>query len=399
MSQDSPVFSVGELTENIKSLLENSFGVVAVEGEISNYRPSSAGHAYFTLKDDRAQISAVMFRGKARNVPFAPADGMLVRITGVLTVYPQRGNYQIMVDTMENAGVGAILVMLEERKKRLADEGLFDQQRKRALPQVPRVIGVVTSPTGAALRDILHITRRRNNSVSVIVFPCLVQGMEAPPQITKMIQAANAWKLCDVLIVGRGGGSLEDLLPFSDESVVRAVFESEIPVVSAVGHEIDWSLCDFASDARAPTPSGAAEIAVPVKSDLLGEIAYNVEVFERAVQSRLERMRLAIKSFTPESLELAFRNIEQPLLANFDDAKMDLLQNMKARTDALRQRVERSAQILEGANPKAILERGYAFVRDADTKKIIRKSADVNAGSRIEIIPSEGMITAQVIEN
>ena len=397
MSQDPHIFSVGDLTENIKSLLENSFGVVVVEGEISNYRPSGAGHVYFTLKDDRAQISAVMFRSKAKNVPFTPADGMLVRITGMLSVYPQRGNYQIMVDTMENAGVGAILLMLEERKKRLADEGLFDQQRKRALPQVPRVIGVVTSSTGAALRDILHITHRRNNSVSVIVLPCLVQGMEAPPQITRMIQAANAWKLCDVLIVGRGGGSLEDLLPFSDESVVRAIAESEIPVVSAVGHEIDWSLADFASDVRAPTPSGAAEIAVPVKSDLLGAIAYNVEGFEHAIQSRLERMRLTIKSFTPESLELAFRNIEQPLLSDFDDAKIALLQNMKARTDALRQRVERSEQILEGANPKEILKRGYAFVRDASTKKIIRKSADVGAGDRIEIIPSEGIITAQVV--
>jgi exodeoxyribonuclease VII large subunit len=340
-----------------------------------------------------------MFRGKVRNVPFAPADGMLVRITGMLSVYPQRGNYQIIVDMMENAGVGAILLMLEERKKRLADEGLFDQQRKRALPQVPRIIGVVTSPTGAALRDILHVTHRRNNSVSVIVLPCLVQGTEAPPQIARMIQAANTWKLCDALIVGRGGGSLEDLLPFSDESVVRAVAESEIPVVSAVGHEIDWSLADFAADARAPTPSGAAEIAVPVKGDLLGEIANNITAFGHAIQSRLERMRLTIKSFTPESLELAFRNIEQPLLSDFDDAKIALLQNMKARTDVLRQRVERSAQILEGANPKEILKRGYAFVRNAATKKIIRKSADARAGDRIEIIPSEGMITAQVTEN
>jgi exodeoxyribonuclease VII large subunit len=169
--------------------------------------------------------------------------------------------------------------------------------------------------------------------------------------------------------------------------------------VSAVGHEIDWSLADFASDARAPTPSGAAEIAVPVKGDLLGEIAYNIEAFEYAIHSRLERMRLTIKSFTPESLELAFRNIEQPLLSDFDDAKIALLQNMKARTDALRQRVDRSTQILEGANPREILKRGYAFVRAASTKKIIRKSADVCTGDRIEIIPSEGMITAQVTEN
>jgi exodeoxyribonuclease VII large subunit len=220
--------------------------------------------------------------------------------------------------------------------------------------------------------------------------------MEAPAEIVTMIRAANAWELCDVLIVGRGGGSLEDLLPFSDESVVRAIAESAIPVVSAVGHEIDWSLADFAADMRAPTPSGAAELAVPQKDDLLGQVSYHIESFEYSIQRRLERMKLTIKSFTPESLELAFRNIEQPLLSDFDDAKIALLQNMQALTDSLRRKIEREAQILEGANPKAILARGYAFVRDYSTKHIIRSGSDVRAGDTIEIIPAEGIITASV---
>jgi exodeoxyribonuclease VII large subunit len=212
-----------------------------------------------------------------------------------------------------------------------------------------------------------------------------------------MIRAANAWNLCDVLIVGRGGGSLEDLLPFSDEDVVRAIAESRSPVVSAVGHEIDWSLADFAADVRAPTPSGAAELAVPEKSALLDEITYHIESYARAMQSRLEHMRLTIKSFTPESLELSFRNIEQPLLSYFDDAKIALLQNMKALTDALRRRVEKQTHVLEGADPKAILSRGYAFVRDAATKQIIRRGADTVAGAALEIIPAEGLITAHVV--
>jgi exodeoxyribonuclease VII large subunit len=287
--------------------------------------------------------------------------------------------------------------MLEERKQRLNAEGLFAGERKRQLPAFPRVVGVVTSPTGAALRDILQISRRRNPSVSVIVLPCLVQGFDAPPEIVKMIHAANAWHLCDVLIVGRGGGSLEDLLPFSDESVVRAVAESQIPVVSAVGHEVDWSLADFAADMRAPTPSGAAEIVVPEKDSVLSELFYVKETLASVIRSKLERMRLLVKSFTPESLEHAFRAIEQPLLMNFDDAKEALLDNMQALIDSLRRRAERAVLFLETANPKTILNRGYAFIRDPDTKKIIRSADETREGAVLEIIPAEGIITARVL--
>ncbi|MDR1786611.1 MAG: exodeoxyribonuclease VII large subunit [Spirochaetaceae bacterium] len=397
MTRDARVLSVSALTGSIKALLEDTFGAVTVEGEISNYRPSGAGHVYFTLKDEGAAISAVMFRGKARFVNFTPADGMLVRVTGSVSVYAQRGNYQIIVDTMERAGEGAILAMLEERKKRLQAEGLFDPARKRTLPFFPHRIGVVTSPTGAALRDILQIARRRNPGIGIVVLPCLVQGIDAPAQICAQIRAANAWGLCDVLIVGRGGGSLEDLLPFSEESVVRAVAASAIPVVSAVGHEIDWALSDFAADVRAPTPSGAAELAAPQREAIASRVFYLRESLSGAIQARVERFRLSIRVFTPESLEIAFRNIEQPLLSAFDDAKVALLGNMRALTDSLRRRVERASQSLEGANPRAILARGYAFVRNASTNRIIRAASETRSGDVLEITPAEGIIKAAVV--
>lgn len=232
------VFTVSELTSNIKDLLEGRFSHITLEGEISNCKPASTGHLYFYLKDENALISAVMFKGRMRTLNFTPADGTLVRARGSISVYPPRGNYQIIVESMELAGTGNILLMLEERKRRLVAEGLFDQDKKRPLPYFPQRVAVVTSPTGAALRDILQIMRRRNPKISVTVLPCQVQGADAAPAIANMIKVANVHNMADVLIVSRGGGSLEDLLPFSEEVVVRAVAESQIPVVSAVGHEI-----------------------------------------------------------------------------------------------------------------------------------------------------------------
>ncbi|GHU45214.1 hypothetical protein FACS1894190_17300 [Spirochaetia bacterium] len=253
-------YSVSEITELIKQKLENGFGAVYIEGEISNCRPSSTGHLYFTLKDNAAAISAVMFKGSLRGLGFKPADGALVRVSGRISVYAQRGSYQIICETMEVAGSGDILAMLEKRKQLLAAEGLFAESRKKPLPAFPETVAVVSSPTGAAVRDIINVLGRRSSGLKVIILPAPVQGTQAAAFISRRIEQANMWKLADVLIVGRGGGSLEDLLPFSEECVVRAVAASAIPVVSAVGHEIDWALCDFAADLRAPTPSAAAEL-------------------------------------------------------------------------------------------------------------------------------------------
>ncbi|AEE17262.1 exodeoxyribonuclease VII large subunit [Treponema brennaborense] len=389
-------FSVSELTGIIKEMLEGSFPFVHIEGEISNCRPASTGHLYFTLKDAGAAISAVMFKGKMKSLTFAPADGTLVRVKGSISVYALRGNYQIVVESMELAGTGNILQMLEERKRRLAAEGLFDSRRKRPLPFFPQTIGVVTSPTGAALRDILQITRRRNPKVSVTVLPCAVQGSDAAQAIVRMIETANAYRLADVLIVGRGGGSLEDLLPFSEESVVRAVAASEIPIVSAVGHEIDWALSDFAADVRAPTPSAAAELVTPLLTDLYAGIDRIKRDVYHTVETRLERMRLLVRSFTPESLELRFRTIEQPLLADFDDAKEALLGNMQCKCDELRRRITAAVRDLEGANPSAILARGYSMVRNPHTGAVVRSPADTAIGQTLEIIPASGRITVSV---
>lgn len=393
---ENNVLSVTELTTILKELIEVNFASITLEGEISNYKPSSSGHLYFTLKDTNAAIAAVMFRGRCQYLNFTPKDGMLVRVTGSLSVYPQRGSYQILVNTMEQAGSGDILRLLEERKQRLALEGLFDPENKRQLPFFPTTIGVVSSPTGAAVRDIVQIVQRRNPKISVIIFPCAVQGEDAAPQIVHQIETANAFNLVDVLIVGRGGGSLEDLLPFSEEAVVRGVAASSIPTISAVGHEIDWALSDFAADQRAPTPSAAAELATPLLSDLQSQIQYHSDSLYHGVQNKFEKTKLLLKSFSLESMELRFRNIEQPLLQRFDYGKENLLDSMSERVSGFKQRIVNAVQNLEGANPQTILARGYAMVRNSATGEIVRSPTQTKEGQILEIIPQTGTIFAQV---
>jgi len=392
------VFSVSEINSLLKDMLENSFPQICIEGEISNYRPNSSGHLYFTLKDEASQISAVMFRSAAAYLDFVPKDGTKVQCTGRLTVYPARGNYQILITKMTVSGEGAILKMIEERKRRLAAEGLFDEAKKKPLPQFPSTIGIITSPTGAALRDILQIMRRRNKCVSAIVFPSLVQGDGAAESIVHQIKNANNLKKCDVLIVGRGGGSLEDLLPFSDESVVRAIADSNIPVISAVGHEIDWALSDFAADKRAPTPSAAAELTVPQLSDILNTLLFYKNELHQNIDARVKNAKLTIQSFSPDNLELKFRSIEQPLLQRFDYMKDEIYDGMVQKIRDARILVENLRLILENANPQSIFERGYSMVRDKNTMQIIRDGKQVAIGSEIEIIPAKGKIIARVEE-
>ncbi len=393
---EDTVFSVAQLTSLIKEILEGNFQSVTIEGEISNYRPNASGHMYFTLKDSKSQISAVMFKSRAAALRFHPQDGMLVRCKGSLSVYEPRGNYQIIITSMEIAGEGNILMMLEERKRRLATEGLFDEAKKKKLPSFPRTIGVITSPTGAALRDIMQIVRRRNKAVSIVILPALVQGNDAAPSIARQIETANAFHMCDVLIVGRGGGSLEDLLPFSEECVVRAVAASEIPVVSAVGHEIDWAICDFAADKRAPTPSAAAELVTPVLEDVLYYLSQKESEYESEIKKKIESLKLMVKTFSIENMEIRFRSIEQPLLYRFDNAKEELLANMSEKLKETRNYIQQLKLIIENSNPEALLDRGYSMVRDKSTGKIIRDVKDTEVGSVIEIIPAHGKIEAKV---
>ncbi len=397
MAADRPL-RIAEITALVKELIETSFPALTVEGEISNYRPSSSGHLYFTLKDETSALSAVMFKGKSRTLGFTPKDGMLVHATGTLSVYEARGTYQIVIDKMDLAGSGDILRIIEERKRRLASEGLFDPDRKRSLPSMPSRVAVVTSPTGAAVRDIVQIIRRRNPGIDVTVLPAAVQGAEAAESIARQIEIANLHRLGDIIIVGRGGGSLEDLLPFSEEVVVRAIAASEIPIVSAVGHEIDWSLSDFAADLRAPTPSAAAELVCPQRSDVAYRVDSAIEILRTSIASRVDRVRLMLGQFAPESLELRFRRIEQPFLLRFDDAKEALLDALSIRVREVRHRVEILTEKLEGSNPTAIFERGYSMVRDGETRSIITSAEQTQAGRAIEIILAKGRLEARVEE-
>ena len=389
--------TVTELTELIRRALEGGFPQVVVEGELSNFKPSSTGHLYFTLKDAGASIQGIMFKNRIRSLAFEPRDGMLLKVRGSLSVYAQRGTYSIVVEEMERSGEGDILAMLEERKRKLAAEGLFAQERKRPIPRFPETVGVVSSPTGAALRDILNILKRRARGVRVVILPAPVQGAEAAPIIARRIQQANHWRLADVLIVGRGGGSLEDLLPFSEEAVVRAVACSHIPVVSAVGHEIDWALSDFAADLRAPTPSAAAELVSESREETLNNVRAMGSELLSYLKNRIERIRLLARPFRADDLEYRFRSILQPRLMRFDEARDAVLENMQERTMELRRRLQLARTGLEAASPLAVLERGFSVVRlerNGIPGPVIRRAEDVQNGDRLVIRPREGLITA-----
>ncbi|MDR2766854.1 MAG: exodeoxyribonuclease VII large subunit [Treponema sp.] len=387
-------YTVFEITSLIQAQLENAFPSVIVEGELSNCRPSSTGHLYFSLKDSRAKLDAVLFKGRVPFLAFQPKDGMLVRARGRISVYAQRGNYQLIADDLELAGAGDILAMLEERKRLLAAEGLFDETRKKQIPRFPETVGVVSSPTGAAVQDILNILKRRARGIRVILFPAPVQGADAAAIIAARIGQANQWDLADVLIVGRGGGSLEDLLPFSEEIVVRAIAESRIPVVSAVGHEIDNALSDLAADLRAPTPSAAAELVSDRRDETLARIR-NLRADAAAVlRQRIDRARLLAKPFGAEDLEYRIRGILQPRLIRLDDAKEGLLTNLGAVTGELRRRLELARTGLEAGSPRAVLERGFSVVVNKKNGRVLRSADETLAGDGLAIRLLDGTVHA-----
>ncbi|MFB9949830.1 exodeoxyribonuclease VII large subunit [Rhizobium puerariae] len=340
-------YSVSELSGSIKRTVENAFDHVRVRGEISGYRGQhSSGHAYFSLKDDRARIDAVIWKGTFPRIRFRPEEGMEVIATGKITTFPGSSKYQIVIENLEPAGAGALMALIEERRRRLAAEGLFDQDRKRPLPFLPQVIGVVTSPTGAVIRDILHRISDRF-PVHVIVWPVKVQGEGSGDEVAAAIRGFNAIapdgpvKKPDVLIVARGGGSLEDLWSFNDEAVVRAAAESEIPLISAVGHETDWTLIDHAADMRAPTPTGAAEMAVPVKADLDAQVA-NLTARLRGCASR----QMDLRRQSVRALVRALPSLDQLLALprrRFDEAAAGLGRGLERTTVAKRRVFERAS--------------------------------------------------------
>ncbi|HRY55607.1 MAG TPA: exodeoxyribonuclease VII large subunit [Spirochaetia bacterium] len=401
MAEDRAL-NVTELTNMVKDLLEGTFPSVSVEGEITNCRPASSGHLYFALKDRSSMIQAVMFRYRTRALGFEPADGMLVRARGAVTVYAARGQYQLLVERMSIAGEGDLLAMLEERKRRLAAEGLFDEARKPPLPRFPERVAVITSPTGAAIRDILNVLGRRNSGIDVLVLPAAVQGEAAPAELVARLRQANRWGLGDVIILGRGGGSIEDLLAFSDEALVRAVAESRIPVISAVGHEIDWALSDFAASLRAPTPSAAAELVSESREALAAEAAHLASGLEAAMRGRLDRARLALGRFDPEAIESRFMRALLPATRRFDEAREELARGMREAMGEAARRLELASRELEAMSPEAVLARGFAVVRPAlggaAGGDAIRDAASLAAGQEVEIRFARGGAAARVEE-
>lgn len=388
---------VFELTELIKQKLERDFSEIEVEGEISNFRPSSAGHIYFSLKDDKAVLSSVLFRGQAARLSFRPKDGQKVLARGRISVYPPRGNYQMICTSLSQAGEGDLLKILEERKQRLAQEGLFDSELKKPLPLFPRRIALVTSPTGAALRDMLQVLERRHSRADIVVMPCTVQGEGSEFKISQQIDRVNRYNLADVIIVSRGGGSIEDLLPFSEECVVRSIYHSQIPVVSGVGHEIDFALSDFASDYRAPTPSAAAEVVSAHGRELLDKIEVYKSSLQREMEQRMDRIRLLIAPFSTDELERSIYSYLEPLLMQLDDEREDLIIAMQRRLEEKRHTLELIKQDLEGSSPLSLLERGFARVSDGQGKTIM-DSSQLAAGQDVEIRFFKGKAKAEIRE-
>lgn len=434
------IFQVSDITREIKTVLELSFDDIWVVGELSNFKRHSSGHIYFSLQDSGASLSAAFFRQANRFLNFFPKDGDAVLVHGRIGVYEPRGSYQIIVDRMEPAGAGARKAQLEARKAKFAAEGLFDPDRKRPLPAFPKVIGVATSPTGAVIRDILNVTRRRFPNVHILLAPCRVQGEGAAEEVAEAIRLLNQDGRPEVLIVGRGGGSAEDLWTFNEEVVCRAIAGSKIPVVSAVGHETDTTLADMVADLRAPTPSAAAELVVRNQAELLGGVydltdrLAQVMRFDLAAR-RTELMNLKDRLRDPKSrlleqaqrvdelaarLESAWRWGASRRLQQADNLAVRLrdrspqksLEKNRLAVDRLaaqlraslglmqsnwRARLERDAGRLDALSPLGVLSRGYAIAFTADGK-VVRTAADAQPGDRVDVRLHQGKLRTRVEE-
>ncbi|HEY6951376.1 MAG TPA: exodeoxyribonuclease VII large subunit [Bacteroidota bacterium] len=394
MQEEKKVLSVSDITRQIKQSLETKFPRVWIQGEISNFKQHSSGHLYFTLKDEGAQISALMWRSRAENLAVVPEDGMKVIVRGAVTVYPPRGNYQIDCDQIQPVGVGELQLAFERLKKKLAAEGLFDQEHKRPIPEYPERIGIVTSETGAALQDIRSVLSRRFPSVEVILYPVRVQGVGAAEEIATAIGEMNRYGSIDVLIVGRGGGSLEDLWPFNEELVARAIYNSKIPVVSAVGHEVDFSIADFVADLRAPTPSAAAEMVVKDRSELIEVLGNMWYTISRNVEEKIASMRDTVGGLLSSYAFNRPKDLLRESSQRIDELDRGLVLGMNHLLAFAGQHRQALGQRLEALSPKAVLLRGYTIVRKQGT--IITRSVDLKKDDVATIQFHDGERTTRV---
>ena len=388
------VYTVTHLTRQIKELLENSFPRLWVEGELSNFKRHTSGHLYFTLKDENAQISCAMWRFRAGTLPFAPESGMKVLVEGDVQVYEKGGNYQLIIQQIQPAGIGALQLAFEQLKRKLHAEGLFDASHKKPLPAFPERIGVITSPTGAAIRDIISVLTRRFPGIEILLYPVRVQGDGAAQEIAEAIADFNRYGEADLLIGGRGGGSLEDLWAFNEEIVARAIYASGIPIISAVGHEVDYSIADFVADHRAPTPSAAAEIAVRDRREVSGELNYYQEklatVFRKQIdnqRTRLQRIQEGYGFRRP--LDMIYQSNQR-----LDELQRSIGASLNYYLQLQRSRLEKLEQQLRAINPEAILQRGFSICyKDG---KIVKDIAQLEENDPVRIQLAQGWFAAEV---
>ena len=378
----------------VKGTLEENFALVWVEGEVSNLRTPSSGHIYFTLKDENSQIRVVMFRGQGRFLKFRPEDGLHIILRGNITVYEARGEYQILADYIEPVGAGALQLAFEQLKEKLAKEGLFDKARKRSIPMVPKKVGIITSPTGAAIRDMLHILGRRFANLHILIYPVRVQGVEAPPEIVQGIRDMNTIPDLDAIIVGRGGGSIEDLWAFNDEGVARAIYNSRVPVISAVGHETDFTIADFVADLRAPTPSAAAELVVQNKVDLEERLETLYRRLCHIVKGELNLLHSHIRNLEGR-LKTPKDRVNQ-LLQRLDDMTLRLNLSMRQKLEFTKRKLEREASLLGSLSPLAILNRGYSITTSLETGMVIKEIGAVKPGDRVGVRVTDGEMLCSI---
>lgn len=381
------VATVSQINGYVKKILDHNIILnnVWVKGELSNFKRHYSGHLYITLKDEGGVLKAVMFRGAAATLAFEPADGMKVLARGRVSVYEAGGAYQLYIEEMIPDGVGELYIAYEQLKKQLAEEGLFDERHKKPIPKFPKAVGVVTAPTGAAVRDIINVITRRYPMAEIILYPAKVQGTGAAESVVKAIEYFNATREVDTLIVGRGGGSIEDLWAFNEENTARAIYASEIPVISAVGHETDFTIADFAADLRAPTPSAAAEIAVPSTPELAARITADKSRIQQSIVSRIEGGRLLLKRFkmrTPKD------RIDEYSL-RVDAMTRSMENSLKMKTMSLRRRFAAQAAKLDALSPLQTLSRGYAIPTREDGT-VIRSVGEVKSGDEFTLRLKDG---------
>jgi exodeoxyribonuclease VII large subunit len=392
----SKIFTVKEINNYIKSIMDHDIILsnLYIKGEISNFKLHSSGHAYFTLKDNDSKMKSVMFKGSASKLKFMPEDGMAVVIQGYLSVYERDGNYQLYATDMIPEGIGALYKAYEQLKIKLAALGYFEEANKKPLPFLPRTVGVITSGTGAAVRDIISIIRRRNSMVNIILYPVLVQGEGAAKEIAQGIKYFNAKKNVDVIIAGRGGGSIEELWAFNEEETANAIYNSEIPIVSAVGHETDFTIADFVADLRAATPSAAAELVVPDKQALSARLNHSLSMLNNYMNKFLQEKRIKIEYISKGN---AFRQIEQrihSLMQTVDMCNKSMHYSMLQIVNNNKNRLVNNIEKLDILNPASVLLRGYSYT--SIKGKIVTSVKQLAVGEKIEVQFKDGNVTAEI---